>query len=146
MTSEAQDAALATLSSSVASESTLIATFYSRRDAKQTRALHAHLFRALAHVSQATAVPTDWQDSGGNTFLHSFNPSAPSAHDTTVIQLALNESGVAIDAWRTLRHRLEHIVDATVLEGIWGYTLIYQAVLAPNVGAVVAGDPTAALV
>lgn len=117
-------------SGDIASAATLIATFYGQR-AATVQALHERLDRAFARVPETSAAPDKWRDSTGETFLRAFDP--PAAHDTTVIQLALNAPGSAATAWTATRERLQAILDAAALDGIWGYTLIYHAVLAPDV-------------
>lgn len=67
------------------------------------------------------------------SFLHHFDPVA--AQDTTVVQLALSEAGDASSAWDKLRQKLEQLNLSNTLDelvknkAIWGYTLVYQAVL-----------------
>ena len=70
-----------------------------------------------------------------------FDP--PVAHDTTVIQLALNCGGDTASAWHNMRRRLENILSSPTFENLsgtpdrspawWGYTLTYQAALPPDV-------------
>lgn len=58
------------------------------------------------------------------------------AHDTTLVQLILNEPGAAGSAWPTMLRRLRDsglyaVMDTLAQEQrFWGYTLVYQAVLA----------------
>lgn len=118
MSSDAREPpADATPGGAVADEAALIATFYGRRD----------------KMSEAT-IPDVWHDPENNKFLYRFDP--PAAHDTTIIQLALNIAGSADTAWETARQRLESLLDTTNLPRLWwGYTLTYQAIVAPGVGA-----------
>jgi len=101
-------------------EAALIATFYGPR--RQLGTLHTRIYRGFAG-NPLDAVPLDW--SNGTVHLRCFDPVA--AHDTTIIQLVLNTSGTIATAWRNMRHYLEGILDDEVLQGVWGYTLIYQA-------------------
>jgi hypothetical protein len=105
----------------------LIATFYGPRNEASTRLLHKQLYNALAPSSDIADVPSYWQDPSGEAFLRGFEPLA--AHDTMVIQLALNASGTAAVAWKRARQRLQKLLGIpNVPDAWWGYTLIYQAV------------------
>jgi hypothetical protein len=66
-------------------------------------------------------------------FLLCFEPRF--TEDTTVIQLALNSPGDVAKAWEASRSRLEGMLGPEALDGIWGYTLTYQARLNPGIGA-----------
>jgi hypothetical protein len=143
VTSNTHDPATnATSGATAACEAALIATFYCRRDRALTRSLHEGLYRSLAGTSETVDIPGDWHDRDNDAYLRCFGP--PAAYDTTVIQLALNAPGNAASAWECLRQRLEHLLDAAhlahLLDGdqctdLWGYTLTYQAVLVPGIGA-----------
>lgn len=91
------------------SNAALIATFYGPRGGMQ------EMVRRLAGMN-----------------IQVFDP--PAAHDTTIVQVALNAAGAADQAWIAMRQQLENVLKTdTELEGIWGYTLVYQAVLAANI-------------
>src|SRR5215216_2830786 len=91
-----------------ASGAALIATFYGPRNEVSTRLLHERLYRSLVPSSEITDVPNDWQDPSGEAFLRCFNP--PAVHDTMVIQLAINASGAATDAWKRARQQLGNLL------------------------------------
>lgn len=57
------------------------------------------------------------------------------AHDATVLQLVLNAHGAVDEAWKTSRKKLESILEPESLNGVWGYTLTYQASLNPGTSA-----------
>src|SRR5215207_2249746 len=112
----------------------LIATFYGPRHEASTRLLHKRLYEALAPSSDIADVPSDWQDPSGEAFLQGFEP--PAAHDTMVIQLALNASGTAAVAWKRARQRLQKLLGVpNVPDAWWGYTLTYQAVTSSDADA-----------
>lgn len=106
------------------SEPALIATFYGHRGRLQP--LHARIHEALVGTP-VTEPPADWQDPNGGAFLRRFDP--PAAHDSTVLQIALNRPGSIPDAWSTMRERLAGIIDDQLMQAVWGYTLLYQAAL-----------------
>lgn len=123
MTTRVEHGASDATGAPTASAAALIATFYGRRDRVPP------LAEALA---RSFGLPFSWVDPDTQTVLRSFDP--PTAHDTAVVQLVLNEPGPAGPTWTTMRGRLEQILaDDAALEAIWGYTLIYQADLAPGV-------------
>jgi hypothetical protein len=117
----------------VAGEAALIATFYSRRDLAPR--VHEELYRSASGAAEDSgAIPDDWTDPSGEVFLRRFDP--PATHDTMVVQLALNAPGDAASAWEVARGRLKNLLDGDNLSSNWwGYTLIYQAELAPGVAA-----------
>ena len=109
----------------VTKDAALIANFYGKRGK-----LH-NLIECL--VQSLTLTPQD-HNSYANTItgalLRYFDPPAASAHDTTIIQMALNASGVVEAAWGNMRAQLETILaNDELLKHVWGYTLIYQAEL-----------------
>ena len=111
-----------------ASEATLIATLYGHSGADEPIA------RLCERLQPSLPKPPE-------AFLECFDPPGRAAHDTSAIQLALNVPGEAAKAWQEARQMLEGILlpnDAAV-EGIWGYTLVYQAELNEGV------DPDSAL-
>lgn len=119
-----------------ASEAALIATFYGPRDEEQTHRLHGRLYRSFAQAPEASAIPDHWVDPSEEVFLDRFAPPGRTYHDTTIIQLALNAPGGAAKAWEIMRRRLEDVLlDGAVLDGNWGYTVIYQAELNRGVDA-----------
>lgn len=140
-------------------QASLIATFYSERKAPQPPPHHVKLYRSLARASEDAPVPTDWRDPVHGAILRCFTPRSRDQQDTTVVQLALNAPGPTATAWDGLRDRLAGILDDGDLRGIWGYSLIYEAVVPPGVepermlaecrpaarrlGSVVAGRPLA---
>lgn len=75
---------------------------------------------------------TSGQGPAKEIFPRHFKPAA--AVDTSVFQLALNAEGqAAADGWLKMRERLERHLNEHKLKEVWGYTLIYQAVLAEGV-------------
>jgi hypothetical protein len=132
MTADPRNSATRIALDEVAGEAALIATFYGRRE--PIPEVHRLLYRSLSRSPEDAPIPDVWRDPDGQAFLHRFDPS--SAHDTTVVQLALNSPGGAAGAWETARKRLENLLNAEDLRGAWwGYTLTYQAVLTPDVDA-----------
>jgi hypothetical protein len=115
----------------------LLATFYGPCQAGGAARLQPLLQELCTGLALEPAGPEAelWQnlEPGREALLQRFDP--PAAHDTTVLQLALNEPGEAVAAWLSLRRRLEPLLVDSVLDGIWGYSLIYQAELAAG------GDP-----
>jgi hypothetical protein len=129
MTTQGTSQSASTTRPQVVKEAALIANFYGERGQLQT--LIAHLIQSLAltpqgHDSYANAVT--------GALLNHFDPPAASAQDTTIIQLALNTSGVVEMAWKRMREQLEAILpNDELLKNVWGYTLIYQAELIQDV-------------
>ncbi len=116
------------------SGASLLATFYiAQKEKVATDGLKDLLCRKLNLTLDR---PGRWRaPDGKEAFLLRFDPRA--AHDTTVLQVALNPSGDAAKGWEDSRRKLESILgpEALALDGIWGYTLTYQAKLNPGIGA-----------
>lgn len=130
MTADRRNPATGARLDAVAGEAALIATFYGRR--KSGPKVHEQLYRSLSRATEEVPIPDEWRDPDEQAFLHRFDP--PSAHDTTVVQLALNAPDDAARAWESTREQLEKLVSEEGFDGgWWGYTLTYQAVLAPGV-------------
>lgn len=133
----------------IASEAALIATFYGTRDGAPDR-LHERLYRSLLLESGTDDVPAEqiplrwrWKTRKNPAMFstgHRFEPLGRAASDTTAVQLALNAPGGAAKAWKNMRQELAEALDDKALDGIWGYTLVYQAVLKEGVD-----DPNDAL-
>jgi hypothetical protein len=103
-----------------AKEAALIATFYGPRGDQRINRLHDKLSQSLRKLPKP--------------FLDCFKPPGDAAHDAIAVQLALNCDGNAVNAWATMRQRLEGIfVEDGSLEGTWGHSLIYQAELSEGV-------------
>ena len=141
MSSDAHDVETTTTSDgTVADEASLMATFYCPRHEEETSLLYKELHHSLARGHE-TANTDFWQSPTEDTFLRRFDP--PAAHDTTVIQLALNSRGDTASAWDDMRGRLENILTSPNFENLlgtpnqppawWGYTLTYQAALPSDV-------------
>jgi len=110
-------------------EAALIANFYGKRG--QLHSLRDDLVRGLDLLPLGQH---DYANATTKTFLRHFELPAASAHDTTVVQLALNMPGAVEAAWRAMREQLEAVLpDDSALTAVWGYTLIYQAELAQDV-------------
>ena len=108
-----------------------MATFYCPRGKENTDSLYKQLHRLLAQGDEY-ASPDFCQSSDEDTFLRRFDP--PAAHDTTIIQLALNRGGDTTSAWHNMRERLENLLGTpNQRPAWWGYTLTYQAALPPDV-------------
>lgn len=114
----------------------LLVTFYGRRNGEQIHELHERLYQLLGPEPREAEVPRVLPpNSDGITGLY-FDPPGDGPHDTTVLQLALNSpedaAGNTAGAWEELRGRLDDVLNTGDLDGmddIWGYTLVYQAVL-----------------
>jgi hypothetical protein len=105
----------------------LIANFYGERGQ-----LHALIDRLVRELDLSLQGQGSYVNEANRTLLYHFDP--PSAHDTTIVQLALNTPGAVEPAWSTMRAQLAAILpDDTALKGVWGYTLIYQAELAQGI-------------
>jgi hypothetical protein len=101
----------------------LIVTFYGQRG--QMQPLRDHLV-ARRQLIQENA--TTFTNQATRTLLLHFD--SPGAADTSIIQLALNSTDQVVSAWNSLRKQLAVILDDTLLQWpIWGYSLIYQAML-----------------
>ena len=115
----------------VANKAALIATFYYVRHPARERdfrePLETHLTQEL-EPNQPSGNPKVW--------LEGFNPPEKSAHDISVLQLAMNasdQSQSANTAWVELAHDLSQLLsDEGLFVGLIGYSLIYQAVLKPG--------------
>lgn len=122
--------------SQAAKEAALIATFYGKRGRLQS--LQDRLVQELA---LSPLGHNDYTNKANDTFLRHIDPPAASAHDATIIQLALNLSGPVGDAWKVMREQLEKILPSDeILSDVWGYTLIYQAELAQGITSATAQD------
>jgi len=127
----------------VSGEAALIATFYGPRGGQSIQALHQALYGRLSPEPRERVAPARWENRENpveEVFGRCFEPSGRAAIDTTVVQLALNAPGSAAEAWKIMRKRLEDALwtkeyqeGNKALEGIWGYTLVYQAVLKAGV-------------
>jgi hypothetical protein len=102
----------------------LIANFYGKRGQ-----LHTLINRLIQELDLLPQGQDSYFKEASRTLLYHFDPLV--ASDATILQLALNAPEAVESAWRTMRAQLAAILpnDAT-LEGVWGYTLIYQAELA----------------
>jgi len=110
-------------------EAALIANFYGVRGR-----LQALIDRLIQGLELSLERPGHYVNKTTVAQLDHFDPPAISAHDATIVQLALNAPGAVESAWHTLRAQLAAILpDDAALEGVWGYTLIYQAELAQSV-------------
>ena len=108
---------------SVAEAAALIANFYGKRG--QLQPLLDHLIVSLALMPMGY---DSYSNDTNQTFLRHFEPVAASAHDTTIIQLALNKPGSVGDAWNSMRMQLDDVLSSDLtLQALWGCTLIYQA-------------------
>jgi hypothetical protein len=107
----------------------LLATFYvDQEEGEVTEGLRKLLCRGL-NLEQER--PGTWRTPNGEgALLLRFDPRA--APDATVLQVALNAQGEAGKAWETSREQLEKWLTPKALDGIWGYTLTYQANLNPG--------------
>jgi hypothetical protein len=129
MTAQSTSQSTSATQSQVANEAALIANFYGERGQLQT--LVAHLIQSLVLAPQGH---DNYANEAAGAFLRHFDPPSASAHDTTIIQMALNTPGAAETAWKALREQLEPILpNDDLLKHVWGYTLIYQAELAQDV-------------
>jgi len=119
----------------------LIATFYGRRrDGPLIQGLQERLYRGFLPESREPSTPAWWENRADQVFGHCFRPSGRAALDTVAVQVALNADGSAAKAWPFMRDTLETKLEINKgLEDLWGYTLVYQAVLKAGV------DPDKAL-
>lgn len=118
-------------------EASLIATFYGRGGEARngsTEAIHRQLLLKLMDTSTAssddTDLPDDYVSSDSRALLRRWEPA--STHDAMVVQLALNQAGNLKMAWSKMREDLEKMLSAELLKEMWGYSLIYEAALAPS--------------
>ena len=135
-----------TSSRPIAKRAAVIITFYFQRDLmnlsgsqKQEQAVKERLEKELVPAFGLTPHPSQpqiWQNSTTRDSLYYFMPKNRAAHDTTVVQLALNaqeQEQSAASAWsQDLWYRLRDALNEPFLQGTIGYTLTYQAVLAPD--------------
>jgi len=123
MTAQINNQTSSTDHSQIAKEAALIANFYGKRD--QLQSLVEHLVQSFELTPQDRY---GYANEATMTLLRYFDP--PAAHDTTIIQLALNTSGAARTDLEAMRERLEAVLPHDkILQNVWGYTLIYQAEL-----------------
>ncbi|GAC1634819.1 MAG: hypothetical protein NVS4B9_27630 [Ktedonobacteraceae bacterium] len=105
----------------------LIANFYGKRGQ-----LHTLIDRLVQKLDLLPQSQGSYANEVDKTWLHHIDP--PAASDATIVQLALNAPEVVEFAWSKMHAQLAAIIpDDTTLEGVWGYTLIYQAELAQGV-------------
>ncbi len=105
----------------------LIANFYGKRGQ-----LHTLIDRLVQKLDLLPQSQGSYANEVDKTWLYHFDP--PAASDATIVQLALNAPEVVAFAWSRMHAQLAAIIpDDTTLEGVWGYTLIYQAELAQGV-------------
>lgn len=105
----------------------LIANFYGKRGQ-----LHQLIDRLVRELDLSLQGQDSYVNEANRKLLYHFDP--PSAHDTTIVQLALNTPGAVEPAWSSMRSQLAAILpDDAALEWVWGYTLIYQAELTQDV-------------
>lgn len=105
----------------------LIANFYGKRGQ-----LHTLIDRLVQELDLLPQGQDSYINEVNKTWLYHFDPLA--ASDATIVQLALNAPEAVELAWRRMHAQLAAILpDDTTLEGVWGYTLIYQAELAQGV-------------
>src|SRR5205823_6785016 len=124
--------------SPVIKDAALIANFYGKRG--QMQDLIECLVQSLTLTPQGH---NSYANTATGALLRHFDPPAASTQDTTIIQMALNTSGVVEAAWQAMRQQLEAILpNDELLKHVWGYTLIYQAELTQDV---VPNDAFAAL-
>ena len=122
----------------------LIVTFYGSRVTASEEGLESVTMQLVARLAlKAASSPDHWQDltSDHEVFLQRFGPAASA--DTTILQLALNEPGAASTAWDALRRRLEAILDESLFNPLWGYSLVYQAEITgidPSIAELKVGD------
>lgn len=120
----------------VAKDPALIVNFYGERG--RLWPLIEHFVEEFALEPSGNDSYADRGDEGSRTLLHYFDPVAVSAHDTTIVQIALNAPGAVQAGWEAMRQRLEAAVqpkDDLLKEVCWGYTLIYQAELAKDIAS-----------
>jgi hypothetical protein len=127
---------------SIATESTLIATFFGEKGrlgslmawAERTYGGHEGMQLATLeggdrHIYHTTS------EAGESILLEQVQLPGVVALDTDAIQLILNEGGAASEAWPSLLKRLQANNLREVLgrlhedDAFWGYSLVYQAVL-----------------
>ncbi len=139
MTAHPDSAVAPALTGAIASRAALFATFYCPHENNSLRALEGHLRSGFGLVRPShpeVDLPTGWYvDQEGDIVLARFTPpNYGSGHDTTALQLAMKAPLDAVSAWDSMRRRLEIVLgDPSALDGIRGYTLVFQAVLEPHV-------------
>lgn len=115
-------------SAPVANNAALIATFYYLRDPAGQRDFTEPL---LTHLRQE--LEQNQPDGKRAVWLEGFDPLEKSAHDISVLQLALNATDQlesADTAWVKLSNRLDQLLsDEVLFFGMVGYSFVYQAVL-----------------
>ncbi|MGB0384146.1 MAG: hypothetical protein ACPGWR_04900 [Ardenticatenaceae bacterium] len=126
----------------LADSAALAATFYGKRG--QLEGVVDRLVKCLVLSPHpqggAEEVINQWRNvnrANRVIVLRRFNPEV--ANDTTILQLTLSAPGTVEEAWSTMRWRLERELDDEILEQVWGYTLVYQAVLKDGVAVDDAG-------
>lgn len=116
-------------------DAALIATFYVPRETAQPlmKPLVDHLVTGLEleQCNPGDRYLGSWRNLATQTFLNTF--ITPASHDTTVIQLVQNTQEQAAHAWVRMSKNLENHLDNHLLQPIWGYTLVYQAMLVQDV-------------
>lgn len=100
----------------------IIATFYGEPEPSDDLAKRLVSLLALEEKS-----PTEWKHKNTELFLRRFVPLA--APDTVVLQLASSWTSEGIERWDNMRLRLEDIIRDEDLAKMWGYSLIYQAIV-----------------
>ncbi|MGB0387567.1 MAG: hypothetical protein ACPGWR_22335 [Ardenticatenaceae bacterium] len=110
----------------LANKPSLLATFYGQRGK-----LSLLVDRLVKSLGLQLKMPNHWEHDERLIFLRHFEPQA--AHDAAVVQLALSAPGKVIDAWATMCWRLGRELDYECFKHVWGYSLLYQAVLADGV-------------
>lgn len=107
-------------------DTALLATFYGERG--QLTPLRDYLVHTRQLIAEDT---TTFVNNASDTLLVCFDP--PAAPDTSIIQVALNHTDAPPTAWSALRTQLDLLLDDTRLQWpIWGYSLVYQAMLPDN--------------
>lgn len=121
----------------------VLATFYVYKDPATAHRL-AERFCATQPLEEDKDAPDVWfgETATSKTMLHLFTPPSHAAQDTSVVQLALDEQGDALQVWPRLRQQLDAIVndehdehdehdDPMLSPNLLGYTLCYYAMLPP---------------
>src|SRR5437868_4775743 len=106
----------------------------------ELQALTRHLIHCLGLVRRVHPEPgveEEWsaEREAGDRLLICFDPPALSASDSRVVQLVLNAPGPVDDAGRTLHDDLQACLSEALLAPLVGYSLVYEADLAPGVDA-----------
>ncbi len=122
----------------MANRAALIATFYYQRDLMaplKPEDVVTRLVEAWTPKLDLRREGQRWRDPAEKVLLRHFTSIRRAAHDTTVVQVALNadQASEAATGWtQELRPRLQAILTEELLQGALGYTLTYQAVLTAN--------------